>query len=395
MIKSKNAYLKKLTDKIQMKSVKVGKDLEGSTPPSVFIGRWNYPKVYVGPMMVPEHGDTAIVDSPESWISEGKTQEDIIKYRLNLVRGKQLLAINDLNNPLIEKLQDISLSSKSIDSEAKFRKIPHGNMLSEDNTPHGPSAVIEKFDIDSVRWDSQLEKTYYDTDLKASEALMNLHDKNVPFSRFQKALSVGTIGTGKKRKLVPTRWSITACDSTIANNLLKMVRHYSILDTYRVYEFQSLKNYYAIILLPMEWQYEWMEAFIQILGKEEMIFSDYETNRNKTEYSTVGGCYYTCKMSILDYLNKEKIQSAAIVLREAYGGYVPLGVFNVRENIKYAMEGKYREFETLKQSIEYLKNKLKIPIYKYVKKSSLLKELLKSKQTTLDLYFKKPSFTKL
>lgn len=24
--------------------------------------------------------------------------------------------------------------------------------------PHGPSAVIEKFDIDAVRWDKQLEK---------------------------------------------------------------------------------------------------------------------------------------------------------------------------------------------------------------------------------------------
>ncbi|GAA5819304.1 MAG: conserved hypothetical protein [Methanobrevibacter sp. CfCl-M3] len=391
MIKSKNAYLKKLTDKIQMKSVKVGKDLEGSTPPSVFIGRWNYPKVYVGPMMVPEHGNTSIVDSPESWISEGKTQEDIIKYRLNLVRGKQLLAINDLENPLIEKLQDISLASKSIDSEAKFGKIPRGNMLSEDNTPHGPSAIIEKFDIDAVRWDKQLEKAYYDTDLKATEALMNLHNKDIPFSRFQKAFSVGAIGTGKKRKLIPTRWSITACDSTIANNLLKQVRHYSILDTYRVYEFQSLKNYYAIILLPTEWQYEWMEAFIQILGKEEMIFSDYETNRDKTEYSSVGGCYYTCKMSILDFLTKQKIQAGSVVLREAYEGYVPLGVFNVRENVKYAMEGGYTEFETLKQSLEYLKAKLKIPMYKYVKKSNLLKELLKSKQTTLDAYFKKPT----
>ncbi|MDR2623435.1 MAG: Nre family DNA repair protein [Methanobrevibacter sp.] len=388
MIKSKNAYLKKLTNKIQMKSVKVGKELEGSTPPSVFVGRWNYPKVYVGPMMVPEHGDTAIVDSPESWIGEGKTQEDIIKYRLNLVRGKQLLSIDDLNNPLIEKLKDISLASRSIDGEAKFGKIPRGTTLSEDSTPHGPSAVIEKFDIDTVRWDRQLEKTYYDTDLKASEALMNLHDKDVPFSRFQKALSVGAIGTGKKRKLVPTRWSITACDSTIANNLLKEVRHYSILDTYRVYEFQSLKNYYAIMLLPMEWQYEWMEAFIQILGKEEMIFSDYETNKDKTEYSSVGGCYYTCKMSILDHLNKKKIQSGAIVLREAYEGYVPLGVFNVRENIKHAMEREYTEFETLKQSLEYLKSKLKIPIHKYVKKSSLLKEHLRSKQTTLDIYFK-------
>jgi hypothetical protein len=389
MIKSKNAYLKKLTEKIQIKSVKVGKNIEGSTPPSVFIGNWNYPKVYAGPMMIPEYGDSSIADSPELWINEGKTQEDILNYRLNLVRGKQLIVIDELENPLVEKLQEISLASKSTDSEAKFGKVPRGKMLTEDSMPHGPSAIIKEFDIDAVKWDKHLEKTYYDSDLKASEALMNLHNKDVPFSRFQKAFSVGAIGTGKKRKLVPTRWSITACDSTIANNLLKEVRHFPILDTYRVYQFSSLKNYYAIILLPMEWQYEWMEAFIKILGKEEMIFSDYETNRNKSEYSSVGGCYYTSKMEILNSLNKQRIQSAAIVLREAYEGYVPLGVFNVRENIKYAMKGEYIEFETLHGATEYLKEKLKIPIHKYVKKSSLLKDFLKSKQTTLDAYLKK------
>ncbi|MCL2116721.1 MAG: Nre family DNA repair protein [Methanobrevibacter sp.] len=389
MINSKNAYLKKLTDKIQMKSVKVGKDLDGSTPPSVFIGRWSYPKVYAGPMMVAEQGDTSIMDSPESWIGENKSQEEIINYRLNLVRGKQLIKINDLDNPFIEKLQDISLSTASIDSEATFGKKPRGLLFSEDSTPHGPSAVIEKFDIDSVRWDRQLEKTYYDTDLKATDAVINLHMKDVPFSSFQKAFSVGAIGTAKRRKLVPTRWSITACDSSIANTLLKEVRTYPILDTYRVYEFSSLKNYYAIILIPIEWQYEWMEAFIKILGKEEMIFSDYETNSDKKEYSKVGGCYYTCKMAVLNSLAKQKLQSGVIVLREAYSGYVPLGVFNVRENVKYAMEQPYKEFETLKESLNYLQEKLKIPINKYVKTSDLLKELLQSKQTTLDIFFKK------
>ncbi|MCC7561638.1 MAG: Nre family DNA repair protein [Methanobrevibacter arboriphilus] len=389
MFRSKNAYLKKLTEKIQMKSVKVGKDLDGSTPPSVFIGRWSYPKVYAGPMMVSETGDTSIMDSPESWIGENKTQEDIINYRLNLVRGKQLIKIDDIENPFVEKLQDISLSSKSTDTEAKFGKRPVGSSFNEDSTPHGPSAVIEKFDIDSVRWDKQLEKTYYDTDLKATEAIINLHDKDVPFSAMQKAFSVGAIGTKNRRKLVPTRWSITACDSSIANTLLKEVRHYPIIDTTRVYEFSSLKNYYAIILTPMEWQYEWMEAFIKILGKEEMIFSDYETNTDKKEYSSVGGCYYTCKMAVLDSLAKQKKQAGAIVLREAYSGYVPLGVFNVRENVKYAMEQPYKEFESLKQSLEYIGTKLKIPVNKYVKTSELLKELLQSRQTTLDAFFKK------
>ena len=388
MITTKNAYLAKLTEQIQMKSVKVGKNLEGSTPPSVFIGRWSYPKVYAGPMMVSESGDTSIMDSPESWLNQNKQQEDIINYRMNLVRGKQLIKINDLENPFIEKLQDISLASKSIDSEATFGKTPRGSMLTEDSMPHGPSAVIEKFDIDAVRWDKQLEKTFYDTDLKASDAVVNLHDKNVPFTAMQKAFSVGAIGTKNKRKLVPTRWSITACDSTLADRFLREVRKYDQLDTCRLYEFGSLNNYYIIILTPTEWQYEWYEAFIKIMGNEELIYSDYETNGGKKEYSVVGGCYYTAKMAVLDYLMKIKKQSGLIILREAYEGYVPLGVFNVRENIKEAMKNQYKEFETLEKALKYSGTKLTIPISKYVKQGTLLNEMLHTKQTTLDMYFK-------
>ena len=386
---TKNAYLEKLTERIKMSSVDVGKDLDGSTPPSVFIGRWSYPKVYAGPMMVPQLGDTYIMDSPEQWIANNKSQEDIITYRMNLVRGKQLIDIKDVENPFVEKLQDISLASKSIDSEATFGSKPVGASFNEEITPHGPSAIIEKFDIDAVRWDKQLEKSFYDTDLKARDAVMNLHNKDVPFSAMQKAFSVGAFGLKKNRKLVPTRWSITACDSTIADSLLKEVRHYPIMDSHRVYEFSSLNNYYAIILTPAEWQYEWFEAFIKVLGGEEMMFSDYETNSNKTEYSCVGGCYYSAKMAVLDKLAKLKLQSGVIILREAYSGYIPLGVFNVRENIKFAMNSDYKEFESLKEALVYCGTKLQIPISKYVKQSNLLKELLHSKQTTLDNFFKK------
>ena len=385
---TKNAYLAKLTEQIQMKSVKVGKNLEGTTPPSVFIGRWSYPKVYAGPMMSSQMGDTHIMDSPEEWLGQNKTQEEIIKYRMNLVRGKQLIKIDDLENPFVEKLQDISLASKSIDSEATFGKRPRGSMLSEDSMPHGPSAVIEKFDIDAVRWDRQLEKTFYDTDLKATEAVLNLHNKDVPFSAMQKAFSVGAIGTKNNRKLVPTRWSITACDSTLADEFLKEVRKFEILDTYRVFEFGALNNYYIIILTPGEWEYEWYEAFIKLMKNEELIVSDYETNGGKKEYSIVGGCYYTAKMAVLDYLMKIKKQSGLVILREAYDGYVPLGVFNVRENIKEAMLQPYLEFETLEKCLEYAGTKLKIPISRYVKQGTLLNEMLHTKQTTLDMYFK-------
>lgn len=388
MIKGKEAYLKKLTANLNVKSVDVGRELDGSTPPSIFIGSWNYPKVYAGPMIAPLQGDTSIMDMPESWIPQQKTQEDIIGYRLSLVRGKQTVGIEDLNNSFVEKLQEISLSSTSIESEAEFGSRPRGLSFSDETAPHGPSALIEKFDIESVKWDHQLEKVYYDTDFKAAEATIDLHSKGIPFSSIQKAFSVGTMGIEKNRKLVPTRWSITACDTILADNLLKEVRNYDILDTYRVYEFNSLNNYYAVLLIPTEWQYEWMEAFLHVLGREELIFADHELNAGKKGYSRVGGCYYTCKMAILEALAREKKQAGAIVLREAYNGYVPLGVFNVRENVRSAMGEIPRDFEDMKTALNYIETKLKLPMERFKETSTLLQELIRSRQMTLDGFFK-------
>ncbi len=61
--------------------------ISGTSPPSVFVGSYNYPKVFVGPMVPPIHGNTELLDSPEKW--KGKTLEEIINFRLNLVRGIQ------------------------------------------------------------------------------------------------------------------------------------------------------------------------------------------------------------------------------------------------------------------------------------------------------------------
>jgi hypothetical protein len=386
MIKGKAAYLKRLTSKIQIPSVDVGRELDGSTPPSVFIGSWNYPKVYAGPMISPVQGDTAIMDNPEAWIQGNKSQEDIISYRLNLVRGKLTNKVTDLDNPFVEKLQEISLASTSINSEAEFGSKPRGVSFNEQHTPHGPSALIEKFDIESVKWDRELEKAFYDSDLKAADAVMHLHGKEIPFSSIQKAFSVGTMGIGRNRRMVPTRWSITACDSTIGNRLLREVRNHDIIETYRVYEYSSLNNYYAVLLIPQEWEFEWMEAFLHVMGREELIFSDYENNEGKNGYSRVGGCYYTSKMAVLEELALEKKQAAAIILREAYEGYIPLGVFNVRENIRNAMNKPYREFEDMKTALTYIDQNLKLSLEKFIKQSDLLKELLQSRQTTLDRF---------
>ncbi|MDD1720228.1 MAG: hypothetical protein LUQ25_09230 [Methanoregulaceae archaeon] len=383
----KGAFLKRLTATTQqMRSVEVGREIDGSTPPSVFIGSWNYPKVYAGPMIAPLHGDTAILDTPEAWIPAQKTQDEIIGFRMNLVRGKHQVGVRDLDNRFTETLRDIGLSGKSIESEAAFDRAPTGSSFSDEHTVYGPSAEIERFEIGNVAWDRDLERVYFDSDLRAGEAIVDLHRKGVQFSGIQKALSVGAIGNGRDRRLVPTRWSITAVDSTIANSLLAQVRKNQVIDCVQVREFSSLNNHYAVMLVPTAWQYEWMEAFLQALGSEDHVFADHESNRGKTEYSSVGGCYYSCKMAVLETLAKEGKQAGAIVLREARRGYVPLGVFNVRENVRNAMLQKSVEYEDIPSALADVSQRFVLPVSRFVGESTLLSGMLHEKQTTLDAF---------
>ncbi|MFH0862912.1 MAG: Nre family DNA repair protein [Candidatus Altiarchaeota archaeon] len=386
MLKGKGHYLKEITAQTRLRSVEVGRELEGSCPPSVFIGAWNYPKVYAGPMMTPYHGDTAVFDTPEEWIPSDKTQENIINYRLSLVRGKHPVKVTDTEDGLVAKLREISMAKESIESEARFSHEPKGLTLSDEHTPHGPSALIERFEIENCRWDKPLEKAYYDTDLKASDAVMELYGDGVPFSRIQKAFSVGCMGDKRRRRLVPTRWSITACDSTLGNRLLQNVRHNDIVDCYRTYEFDSLNNRYAVMLTPTAWQYEWTEAFRHIIGDEELIFSDHESNAGKKGYSTVGGCYYSCKFAVLEALERMKKQAGAIILREAYKGYIPLGVFNVRENVRAALRGEATEHNSLKDALADVGSRMRLPRDRYMRETELLKEMIRGTQTTLTAY---------
>ncbi len=380
----KGEYLSQLTAATgQMKSQVIGTDLSGSSPPSVFIGRANYPKLSAGPMIASVHGDTSHMDMPESWIPGTITQEEIIRYRLGLVRGIHKVDARDINTRFIEKLQEIALANTSVESEARFTTTPNGTSFSEEHTPFGPSAPIEQLTIEPVRWNRDLERIYYDTDLPAADAIMMLHESGLPFSSVQKALSVGTMGKKRGRRLVPTRWSITACDSTIAKNLLTRVKTCTPVDTWRVHEYSSLHNKYAVILMPTGWQYEWSEAFIHVLGDEQLVFSDYERHNPKTTYSHLGGCYYSCKMAVLEALAREQRQAGVIVLREATQGYIPLGVFNVRENVRQAMREPGFACEGISDVLSHLSETFTLPIRRFIEEGTILPDVMQERQCTL------------
>ena len=58
-----------------------GHNLEGSSPPSVFVGNQGYPKVLVGPLIPPLRGiETSLMERPDLWLD--KTLDQILSIRL-------------------------------------------------------------------------------------------------------------------------------------------------------------------------------------------------------------------------------------------------------------------------------------------------------------------------
>jgi hypothetical protein len=217
--------------------------VDGSTPPSVFVGAYGYPKVLVGPMLPPIHGDTTILDSPEKWI--GKSLEDIVNYRISLVRGIKPVKVEDVGQKYIEDLQVMSMSERSTDAEMDFVKNASPTIYIDGDSPiFGPVGEIKSTKFSNSSSDKNIQKSFYDKDFLAEDAIVDLYNKGIEISRIQKCFSIGMFG--KNRKLVPTRWSITATDDVVSKSLLKKIIQYDIIDTSLVFSYNHLGNYFCV-----------------------------------------------------------------------------------------------------------------------------------------------------
>lgn len=307
--------------------------ISGTSPPSVFVGSYDYPKVFVGPMVPPMHGDTSILDNPEQW--KGKSLEDIVNFRLNLVRGIQKIPIDKTDGRYIENLQEVAMSSKPIDSDLVFQKATSSNIsMDGESAPFGPVGEIKSAKFSGTTSVKSIEKTYYDKDLKAQDAVLNLYNSGIEISKIQKCFSIGMLG--QKRKLVPTKWSITATDDIICKSLTDDVLNYSLIDSCRVFSYEHLGNIFTIVLFPHRWVYEMIEAWYSngVIG----FGSDYEDARGIDHPPEIAGAYFAAKLGVLEYLNRHEIQAGVVILREIRPEYaIPVGVWQVREGIREAM----------------------------------------------------------
>ena len=354
--------------------------VSGSTPPSVFVGSYNYPKVFVGPMVPPLHGDTSLLDSPEDWA--GKTLEEIVNFRLNLVRGVKQVSIHGTDTRYIENLQEVAMSSKPIDSDLQFHSNASASVtLDGESAPFGPVGKIKSAKFSDMSSSRQIERAFYDRDLKSQDAVLNLYNSGVEVSKIQKCFSMGMLG--QKRRLVPTKWSITATDDMISKSLVGEILDYPEIDSHLVFSYEHLGNSFSVVLFPHRWIYEMIEAWYSkgVLG----FGSDSEDARGIRHPPAIAGAYFAAKLGVAEYLAKRKLQSGVLVLREIRPEYsIPVGVWQVREGVRRAMDAEPRDAEDFEHALELAAQPMSISRPEWLLHGSMIRM---ARQKTISDYF--------
>jgi len=354
--------------------------ISGSSPPSIFVGSYGYPKVGVGPMVPPIHGDTTLLDSPELWL--GKTLEDIVNFRLSLVRGIEKISIQNTQGRFIENLHEVAMSSHSIDTDLQFHKttLPVTTIDGE-SAPFGPVGDIKSAKFFGTRSDKSIERVYYDHDLKAQDAVLTLYNKGIDISKIQKCFSIGMLG--KKRKLVPTKWSITATDDIISKSLVSEILEFDLVDSCRIFSHDHLGNMFSVILFPHRWLFEMQEAWHD---ENKVGFGFYsEDARGFDHPPAIVGAYFAAKLGVSEYLVQKKLQAAVLVLREIRPEYaVPVGVWQIREAIRAAMKKEPYIAGNFIDGVNFASKRMSIGKSEWLSRGRLLKML---KQKSISEFF--------
>ena len=316
--------------------------VSGDSPPSIFVGHYGYPKVRIGPALPTSRGDTEIYERPDLW---GKmTVDDIARMRFSLYRGYKVLPVSspaDPNNYLLE-IHDLILSAKPVFSEIEYSSTERKIDFSAESQPFGPGGYAKSFYHESSPSHPSVEKIYYDTDLKTVDALELLYPETSIYT-IEKLFSAGMLGKTRGRKIVPTRWSITAVDKILSDQMIQLVRNFSEVEGYMYFHFRRIGNEYYVLISPGDYSFEmienWNNGSIWTGPREAGAEGDYEKPGRMVTNPRIGGAFFAAKLPILEFLKRKGRKGNILVIRFIDGDYtMPLGVWQVRENVKSAMQ---------------------------------------------------------
>ncbi len=331
-----------------------------------FVGRFGYPYVNVGILAPPEQREDAwLFDAPKYWSAENFEIPKIVDFRSSLLNSRYNLNIKK-RVKLLEISQDIAMSSKPTDVEIQLIEKPRFKLnLDSHMAPTGPNARLKKALItENPKIHTKVYKVFEDTDLKAQNAINYLYENKFDENFLSKLLSVGTLGIKSDRKLVPTRWSITATDDIIGKNLINEIKDYSEINSCYSFFGNYLGNYYLILMFPEIWSYELFETYAPTnwnFSRSLRYGTDYENYFGRKDYAdnTVGG-YYTVRLAILEKLKEMKRQASVLALRFITDEYtMPLGVWVTREATRKSMNNNPIEFSSKELMFEYVRKLIK------------------------------------
>ncbi len=366
----------------------------GPSPPGLFVGRYGYPKVRIGPLGALDYEQIEIIDEPDHWQTKFSL-EDIIGFRAKIFRfmgdPQKVTCINSSSSKLIEISQEQVQSSLPVDLEIKFNKTPYLELKFDKFTqPMGARVHINSIQLASTpKINQKIDSVVSDTDINAVNAVTRLYQDQTTVTQIARIFSAGLLGQAKNRRFVPTRWSITAVDDMVGNKLRMKLSNFSEIQQYLVFFNSYLDNDFFILFIPKEtWAFDYHEAWKinsawNPTNFSPMILTDTEGPNGRKYYAnnTVGG-YYAARLAILEKLNQMRRVATVIGFREVGKGYaIPLGVWAVRENVRQALKNQPKKFITLEKALSFIGKKLTIPIQFYKKKSPILN------RKTLDEFF--------
>jgi Uncharacterized conserved protein len=346
----------------------------GSSPPAVFVGSWNYPKVLAGPLVPPvSMEDTSVMDLPELWVD--KSFGEILGYRFSLIRGKSFTDVRSAGNPdkMLSTFQETVMSSRPTDTEIWFDKKPKLSVVfSPREPPSGPSASIKRAVLaENPRVPKPVDYVVSDTDLKAEQGIVKLYGSRVNQRQITRMFSIGLLGAKKQRRLVPTEWSITAIDDILGRAIHKEILSHPWINEFMIFGHKALANNVQILLFPSSWMFEAQEAWL--ISPSPVPGVDYELAQGRRSYaSDLAGAYYAARLPVLEYLKRIRRQAGALVFMEVHPEWIPLGVWRFREICREALKGQPVMFNTMEEALDEMGKRLSLPLSRWLKRSKIL-----------------------
>jgi len=220
----------------------------------------------------------------------------------------------------------------------------------------------------------KVDQIVLDRDVPAEVAAAELYSAGIGVDHLSRLLSIGLLG--RRRRLVPTRWSITASDDMIGKSLKDMVLDFPEVKGYYLFSGEGLGNHFEIFLSPQPFSFELIEIWRphSLWAEEGFIGRDGEGARPKKDYSPLAGGYYAARLAVLERLLRWGRQAGVLAVREVSEEYwAPLGVWLVREVARKAMSSSPLHFDTLSSAREILASHLRTPAASWLRKSVLLR----------------------